>query len=914
MNDKNGENEELFENNLINKNNRDSKTHNDEKNKILNYKNKKSISNNNKQNKKLKRKSIFKIELFEKPDFIELLLNRETINSFDFIKTNPELHKILIILSQTYNRRLKNENELIFSFLTKIKMNEVIKSDLLESNLTWEVLFSYIKPYIFGKIYNYLDTIYNIGNESNYLYIIAYGKLGRYSLVEFTKSVSCEEYLLFISNSYLKYKQMVKDGPKTKDNIKDKNKDEIKDKKYLNNKNKDNKDKDKIIEEDEEKDKLELKDNEYIDEYLLKQMVEKNKDIYPLHSIDDIDKLNIIIFKIKLESILNEGKLSDAIDLFEKYKFPATFLGFDRVLERKMAPQLFLQKLNKNLGSKVHFYMKQLGLIPQKVKFMKFVKKDILEPYNFFGNFEIIDCAPKRKFTTRCESDKCILICIDKKMYSAILYEIQKNKREKEVNTFHTDYLFKNINVHYFTKKIFSNFKIVNLFKGDIIFSQEKKMNHFILVKEGIIEISIQNISFFELNNLIKKVREILIICARKYNIDINDLLNFNMNIDSKTSIKFNIIKELLHRKQNFIFSRSQKGFFGEYELFFGIPSILTGTVDSDCCKLYYYDFDKFKNLNEETYILNESLKHNSFHKLKTLLKRMINVYNSYWKRCHDILNRNEIENEEIINLKNNEEIEMTQKKTAKIFEPNSPVKINPNLKDIFISHTTGNSLDINISKDDDIENFIKLYLNKNNNNNIKSKFFRTSLDYIKSRFKSQNFNKNKTNIIQNLKESQNIESIPQLLTLNSNKKEITYKKTVDNIMKKIKNTNLLKEFKKSIEAQRKMTKKEKKKFFLPPILKVPEKLYKYHIFKTETYKNSMDNSYSRDNSFNKSSSIDNSIKISPSNKEIADKIKIKKMKTSSLKVAQFNMMKYRLENLKKRNPKLYMMNISNSQ
>ena len=910
MDVKKGENGELFQSNIIKSNTNDSKTINEEKSESFNINIIQSISNNNKPNKKLlRRKSTFKRKLFQKPDFIEQLLNKEIIDCFDCIKTNPELYKILIILSQAYSRRLTKENELIFSFLTKIKMYEVIKSDLLESNLTWEILFSYIKPYIFGKMYNYLDTIYHIGNESNLLYIIIHGKIGRYTLVEFTKSVSCEEYLLFICNCYLKYKQKIKDGPKEKENIKDKNKD----KKELNNKN--NKDKSRYIEEDEEKDKFKLKDDEYIDEYLLKQIIEKNKDIYPLHSIDDIDKLNIIIFKIKLLSILSEGKASDAIDLFEKYKFPATFLGYDRVLEKKMSPQLFLQKLNKNLGSKGLFYMKQLGLIPQKVKFMKFVKKDILEPYNFFGNFEIIDCSPKRKYTTKCESDKCVLICIDKKMYSAILYEMQKNKREKEVNTFHADYLFKNVNIHYFTTKIFSHFKIVNLFKGDMIFSQEKNMNHFVLIKEGNIEISLQNISFFELNDLIKKVREILIIGARKYNIDINDLFNFNMDIDTKTSIKFNIIKEVLFRKQNFIFYRSQKGFFGEYELFFGIPSILTGIVASDTCKLYYYDFEEFKNLNEETYILNQSLKLNSFHKLKTILKRMVNVYNSYWKRCHDILNRKEIETEEIINLKNNEEMELAQKKAVKIFELNSPVKINPNIKDIFISQTISNSLDFNISKDDDIESFIKLYLNKNNNNNINNKLFKTSLDYIKSKFKSQNLKKNKTNFIQNLKKSHNIERNPQLTTFNSNEIEITYKKSVDNIMKKINNKNLLKEFKKSIDAQRNIAKKEKKKFFLPPILKVPEKLYKYHIFKTETYKNNIDNSYSRDNSFNKSSSLDNSIR-SPRNKEIANKIriKIKKTKTTNLKVAQFNMMRYRLENLQKRNHKLYKMNISNTQ
>ena len=59
---------------------------------------------------------------------------------------------------------------------------------------------------------------------------------------------------------------------------------------------------------------------------------------------------------------------------------------------------------------------------------------------------------------------------------------------------------------------------------------------------------------------------------------------------------------------------------------------------------------------------------------------------------------------------------------------------------------------------------------------------------------------------------------------------------------------------------------------------------------------------------------MDKSNKISQRNKEITNKIKITKIKTYSLKVAQFNMMKYRLENLQKRNHKLYKMNISNTQ
>ena len=311
-------NEELFNDNANNSNNNESKTTGERKVEISIKKNTTQNLNNKDSSPKilLRRKSIFKRKLFEKPDFIEQLLNKDIIDSFDFIKTNPEIYKILIILSQTYNKRLIKENELLFSFLTKIKMQEIIKSDLLESNLTWEEIFSYIKPYIFGKIYNFYDTLYYSGSESNLLYAIIYGKIGRYNLVEYTNSVSCEEYLLFLNKCYLRYQKMLNEGHTDNKKKDDKNK-----------KNKD-KSKNKENEEDEEKDRLELKDDEYIDDYLLKQIVEKNKEIYPLHSFDDIDKLDTIIFKIKLYSILSEGKSSDAIDLFEKYKFPTTFLDY----------------------------------------------------------------------------------------------------------------------------------------------------------------------------------------------------------------------------------------------------------------------------------------------------------------------------------------------------------------------------------------------------------------------------------------------------------------------------------------------------------------------------------------------------------------------------------------------------------
>ena len=855
-------------------------------------------------------------------------------------------------------------------------MNEVIKSDLLESDLKWKEMFSYMEPYFSGKTFKFYDTIFYSGEESDFLYVILSGKIGRYSSVEINESISCEEYLLYLYNSRERYLEMLKDGPngnkEKKININNNNKNLNK----IGDKNKVNKEKKE--KEEKEETHLDLKDDEYVDEYLLQEMIEKNKEIFPLHSYDDIDKLKEIIFKIKLSLLLIDGKTTEVVDLYQKYHFPITFLEYNKVVEREISSQLYLQKLSKSLGVKGRYYMKLLGLINQKVKILKYVKNDVLEQDEIFGNFELIDCSPKRKFTTRCESDKCLLLCVDKKMYASIIYEIQKNKREKEVNAYHSDYLFKDININYFTAKIFSNFKIKNLFKGDIIFSQDKNLDHFILVKDGLIELSLKNISFFELNSLIKKIKEILTLSAKKNGIDLNELFNFNMNIDTRTTLKTSVINEAIHQKKNFIFSRNQNGFFGEYELFFGIPSLLTGTVASDSCKVYYYAYEKYKNLNVDTYILNESLKENSFFKLKTILKRLINIYNSCWKLFQDDLNKKQIEKEEQIEIKNNEHMELMKKKASKNIDINSPAKINPNLKDIFISHTSNNDIE-NI---DDFDNFLKNFSNRNNPG-IRPKFFKTSLESIKARFKSQNFNKTRINNIKLIKDRKFLTNDQPFKTPNitSNKKE-KFLKSIDHIKRKINNGLLLKEFQNTMKAQS-ISRKEIPKTFLPPILKVPEKLlYNYPLFKTEVHKNIIINVNDDENidksttNFNNKSldksgnnkwmntsmngSINNSqnksqLKINNKsmnrsiNKSInkymnksmnkpvikhndktfqksiektitkyTDKsihnssgykqrnFKIKKLRTMDLKIAQFNVMKYRKEILRERNPRLF--------
>ena len=66
-----------------------------------------------------------------------------------------------------------------------------------------------------------------------------------------------------------------------------------------------------------------------------------------------------------------------------------------------------------------YFYIKLLGPEKNKVKLMKYVKAyKNLGPFSQFGNYELNDIRAKRELTVRCESEKAILLTINKKMYS----------------------------------------------------------------------------------------------------------------------------------------------------------------------------------------------------------------------------------------------------------------------------------------------------------------------------------------------------------------------------------------------------------------------------------------------------------------------------------------------------------------
>ena len=816
-------------------------------------------------------------------DYIEKLLDYSSVEEYLLGNYNPDFLKILHILITPFNERTKKDSENLLAFFNKIKLNETLKSDTLITDLSMNELFEYFKPYISGKVFNFMDTIYNRREKSNNLYIILHGSIGQYRLEKYEEELTCEDYFNFLADCYTLYEEEMqmgyfyteKDEPKksykitTKSitdflnnniNIKE-HKEKLEEKKEKNESEENKTEENNYESDDDSKDD----DNteQYIDHYLICQMIEENKEKYPLRDISDLVRLKKIIFKLRLYVVLTESSVKEAEILYLLYEFPTTYLNFDKVLNKVITVQKYIEILANNFKLYDYFYLKLLGTEKNKVKLMKYVKTSKnLGPFSAFGNYELNDLRAKRDLTVRCESDKCILLSIDKRMYSLAVYNAQKKKRDQDIEIMHNCFLFKNLSRKYFNNRVFSVFRIKNAFKGNVLIKQFENLNNFIFIKEGVLELSLQNSSFNEFHQIIKEAKEILIRKAKELKMNQKDLLDFESEVDCKTNLHMNTIKGLLNQKQTFLFHRNENGAFGEYEFYFQIPSILTATVVSDKCLYYQYNTEKYQQLIQETYLLNESLKTNSLLKLKSLLKRMIMVYNSYWRLSIEQLEKKLKEKEDLFYNENGVEENKTTKKgfsltkaitniplsnlnitnrnsykNMNIFKRESVFNKNNNIKGI---ENTSTNINFNL-------NILRRFnMNEQNPINIKTRLS-TMID--KNQMKLDNRNPislykqnknipNRTFILKNIKRKNDSSFENNKITFTENN-EINNYKSINLINRDDYKKKLIEKFKHEMESQRVAKKKTTPKIFLPPLTCLSPGKLKFQLnFNTENNRN----------------------------------------------------------------------------
>ena len=518
---------------------------------------------------------------------------------------DSEIKEILQIIEKKYYNRTEQNNQKLFNFLMKTtKLKTELKSDFLQTNVSEEKLYDLIGKTISAQIYNKNDNIYIIEEKAEMIYILLRGKVGLYKIDVSYEKMSFEEYLLYLYNIKVKNEEIIK--------IKNQNED--------------------------------YSINEFVDDYLLMNILDENKIYYKIRKLSDILGFPEMLFLLKLYKECNENNGSNILNLYNEYNYPLTKYNYNNVVNGEIKLPQYISDISKLLGKKEYFYLDQFIPTINLVKKMKYIRTNLLEDISYFGNFEILETKPLRLETAKCESSKALIISINKKQYSSILYKEQKEIREKELELYHSSYIFKELNKNFFANNIYSQFKIIELFVGNELFIEDTNLSNFYIIKEGTLELSLNNCSILDLKSKIQKL----------YNL-IKKEVHLEIKLRESMIHSYKVVEKELNIKRKFLVFSSEKGLFGDYELYFNLPSLFSGVVSSQQVKMFIYPYQKFNHLYKEVSELKESLKFSAINKLEKIIERLASIYNSYFSKIENDLAIKQQEDYEDIAIKENE-------------------------------------------------------------------------------------------------------------------------------------------------------------------------------------------------------------------------------------------------------------------
>ena len=685
----------------------------------------------------------------------KLSLEEELISIKDFPKSkyfnDNTIKKLLRIVNKSYYRRNEEEKKYLISFFIDSQISNKLKSDFLNTNYKIEQLVHFISQFLSIQIFEKNDIIYITEEKAEMIYIILRGNVGIYQ-IEFTyEEMTFEEYLLYL--------------------FKEKKLSDIK--------------KSSIEDDNEELGK------EFVDDYILKIILEENKDIYKIKNFSDITNLMDILFLIKIYNECHDNEGQYLMELYNKNNYSYNTFNYEKLLNGEMNIHEFRGYISSLITEKEYYYMKNLTPLINTIKKVKYVRKKYLNENDLFGNFEIINTKPLRNETARCESKKVLLLSINKKIYSSIINEQLQNIRQNELNYFYKGYFLNSVNKKYFQTNIYSQFQIKSYDLGEELFKENEKLNNFYFMKEGTLEMSLNNISFLELRELILKLYDL-----------IKKDINLDINLDKKIRHPFQKIKDYLNLKRKFLVYTCQKDSFGEYELYFNVPTVFTATVISKDIKLFLYSSKNFIEVSNIMHQLKTSLKESAIKKVQYIIERLVIVYDSYFNKIDKELDRKNTE--ELQDLYDNENL-LNNSLRKTYISPNEIKIIYKNVKN------NANYSQYNNDLLTDLKNYIpKCIQNEDSKDNCNS-FIKKDDDDISL------ISKRKNKVIPMIKKSKNKHSF-------SIEKNITEENTQENkslskieINKKSSSTNKLNEYK-TIFSNIRIKAKKPKRYYLPPL------------------------------------------------------------------------------------------------
>ena len=502
------------------------------------------------------------------------VLKPEEGNKFHMDKETLE---IISIVNKKYRERTQKENSDLYNFLIKTNIKTELKTDLIQADISMEGLYFFFSQFIECKLYKKGDVIYNIEDKCENIYIVLKGEVNLYEIDSSKDSMTGEEYYMYLCEEYKK-------------NI--------------------------------------------IDTFLLMKIIETNKEKYPVYSINDVNEFETILLHVRLAVYANNNEIDNIKHLYESHHISKEKFNYNKLIQGEITIEKYLLGITDTFNSKHYFYMtilkKEIQTYfnkPEKeITKLNYRLIKTLNKHSYFGNFRLGHLKALREETVKCEQDSLIM-SINKKMYSTLIFNEKRLMREKELDLLYQSYFFKAMHKSAFNQRIFLDLDSEEYSKSTTLYSRGDTLNRFYIVKQGTIELSLSNLSLLDLKDIITQLKKKI---PRYIYESLPVKENYNLNHP------YNTVERSLNTKRKFLICLSEKAIYGDLEYYFNSNAMFNATVTSDKVKLYTFPYTKLTPITNESFALTESLRENCFSKIKTILERLISINNSYYGKINE--------------------------------------------------------------------------------------------------------------------------------------------------------------------------------------------------------------------------------------------------------------------------------------
>ena len=501
--------------------------------------------------------------------------------------------------------------------LDKQKMHNTISNLILNSKLidkiqedleTKESLNTLMNTFIKNLTFRYYEKdsiLYHTGEIDNKFYFIIKGRISSLKPMKYIEEISFDDYILYL---------------------------------------------------------IDLKNKKEID--LLKKVIKLNSNLVQINSIEDIKRINRIIFKWQLKQLINSDdnqilKNNNDLEIFFK-EYYQNFEYYN--MSKKDLKKLIINR-DKIISGVINrewddYILEHCKLTPDENSFFEqlepvfkknkhsftLFKYEYNEEYidsDFFGEFSLDEDKEERNQTMRFEDNTTIAwITIDD--YIDIVSPQKKIEKQNDIMRLKNSFCFKDISERIFKRNYYEMFIKKQFSRNEIIFKPEEESNSLIFIKTGKIALEL-NCSIIDLHELIKLIldklhgvsldimtyqrrilsKERIKVLEYQY---LNDPLIKNINTLDKT-LKMELVK-----KRNF-----QIAVFSDFEIV-GLEEIYLHMEHYAkalvlCDKIYYNELplSKFKYIfQNEMRLIRESYVQVSVNRILSLLKRLFDIKQNF--------------------------------------------------------------------------------------------------------------------------------------------------------------------------------------------------------------------------------------------------------------------------------------------